>query len=248
MEEELSGVTTHRRKRTSLFRRLIYFVVMVITGGGAGVGGWAYKDHPALRAVAALFMNNGDETAPESGAIGKGLANAVTDVIAAAQSDKPGRYTVKIAEVRLDPRLFTEGRTVDIQARVLKIDAQGRQTKIWESKTFGENLAVVGRDDLTAAWPNRPFEIDWSADDQVVVEVWDRKSGLFNIKQLKMALPTPAEFPLASGPHALEVEGRGRSRQNSSLNQITFQSRPSARFAPPQRAPSELAERPIVIK
>jgi hypothetical protein len=105
---------------------------------------------------------------------------------------------------------------------------------------------VAGRDDLTATWVNRPFEIEWSPGDQIVVDVWDRKSGFFDQKQLRMALPEPGIFPLASGTHALEISDRDRSARNSDLNHIVFQTeriRTSDRAEPPQ-----LAERPIVIK
>ena len=40
-------MTTHRKPK-SLLRRLITLVVMILTGGGAGMGGWAFKDRPQV--------------------------------------------------------------------------------------------------------------------------------------------------------------------------------------------------------
>ena len=39
-----------KKKKQSLFRRLIYFVLL-ISGGGAGIGGYAFKDHPTVQAT-----------------------------------------------------------------------------------------------------------------------------------------------------------------------------------------------------
>ena len=82
----------------------------------------------------------------------------------------------------------------------------------------------MGKDDLTATFVNRPFEIDWSPGDKVVVEVWDRKGILFDRRESKMALPEPGLFPLASGTHALGVSGRSGSQLDSELNRIVLQS------------------------
>jgi len=244
-------VTAH--KKNSLFRRLIYFVVMLVTGGGAGVGGWAFKDHPRMQALLGMVMGK----AEESGADGSDLKSKLTSVVAGVLQDdprQPGLYKVRISEIQLDPKLFKTGHTVDIQARVLKIDGQGSETVVWESKTYGENLAVAGKDELTAAFVNRPFEIGWSPGDKVVVEVWDRKGILFDRRELKMALPEPGVFPLASGTHALGVSGRSGSELDSELNRIVLQSQrvgdSQARRGgdSPTDDPKQVAERPIVIK
>ncbi len=240
-------------KKNSLFRRLIYFVVMLVTGGGAGVGGWAFKDHPRIQALISMVAGKAEESASD----GTDLKSKLTSVVAGVlQEDprQPGRYKVKISEIQLDPKLFKTGHTVDIQARVLKIDDQRNETVVWESKTYGENLAVVGKDDLTAAFVNRPFEIDWAPGDKVVVEVWDRKGILFDRRDLKMSLSEPGVFPLASGTHALAVSGRSGSELDSELNRIVLQSQhigdAQARRTTNSRTedPDQVAERPIVIK
>jgi hypothetical protein len=246
MDEEHCAVATHKKKRTSLFRRLTYFVVMLATGGGAGIGGWAFKDHPRMQALLGIVLGKSGAASSEGVDLKSALATAVTTALERDDPHQTGVFKVKIAEIKLDPKLFPQGKTVDVQARVRKFDGAGQQTTVWESKSFGENLGVAGRDELTATWVNRPFEIEWSRGDQIVVEVWNRKSGLFEQKQLRMALPEPGVFPLASGIHALEISDRDRAARNSDLNHIIFQSeriRTSAREDTPQ-----LAERPIVIK
>ena len=246
-------MTARKKNSTSLCRRLIYFVVMLVTGGGAGVGGWALKDHPRIQALIGMVTGK----AEEPGADGSDLKSKLTSAVAGVLQDdprQPGLYKVKITEIQLDPKLFKMGHTVDMQARVLDVDGQGRETVVWESKTYGENLAVAGKDELTAAFVNRPFEIDWSPGDKVVVEVWDRKGILFERRELKMALPKPGVFPLASGTHALEVSGRSGSELDSELNRIVLQSQrvgdSQARRGGEPRTddPRRVAERPIVIK
>ena len=121
-------MTARKKNSNSLFRRLIYFVVMLVTGGGAGVGGWAFKDHPRMQALIGMVMGK----AEEPGADGSDLKSKLTSAVAGVLQDdprQPGLYKVKITEIQLDPKLFKTGHTVDIQARVLKIDGQGSETR-----------------------------------------------------------------------------------------------------------------------
>ena len=246
-------MTARKKNSTSHFRRLIYFVVMLVTGGGAGVGGWTFKDHPRMQALLGMVMGKAEEVGADGSDLKSKLNSAVAGVL---QDDprQPGLYKVKITEIQLDPKLFKMGHTVDMQARVLEVDGQGSETVVWESKTYGENLAVAGKDELTAAFVNRPFEIDWSPGDKVIVEVWDRKGILFERRELKMALPEPGVFPLASGTHALEVSGRSGSELDSELNRIVLHSQrvgdSQARRGGESRTddPRRVAERAIVIK
>ena len=54
---------------------------------------------------------------------------------------------------------------------------------MWDSRNFGEHLAVVGKDAITASWPNRPFQVEWSPGEVVFLEVYDRKNGFFSAPQ-----------------------------------------------------------------
>jgi hypothetical protein len=245
-DEEPSRVSTHRKKR-SLLRRAIYFVLMMVTGGGAGVGGWALKDHPRLQALIGMVLGGAQKPGAEEGELKTVLAAAVKGAIAGSDGRRPGVYQVRISELALDPKLFTQGRTVDIQVRVRKVDADGREATVWESKGFGEKLAVVGKDDLAFDWKRRPFEIDWAPGTRVIVEVWNRKGGLLDQREFKMASPEPGVFPLTSGVHALEVAGRSRATRDSDLNRIAFKSERVGELSG-EDSPRQVAERPIVIK
>ena len=198
---------------------------MVMTGGSAGISGWFFKDYPQLKALTeAVLGKSVDEFDQDEGLkIKTRLKTAVTAALT-RDSKGPGAYKVRITALELDPRQFPEGRTVDIQAEVRKIDAQGNNVLVWESKAFGENLAVVGRDDLSVDWNNRPFDIEWRQGERIVVSAWDRKSGFFNPRTFTMALPGPDEFPLASGPHVLAAASNRKATQ-SVLNRIVFDSR-----------------------
>jgi hypothetical protein len=258
-DEEPFPVTT--RKRKSLFRRFLTFVAMLITGSGAGLGGWMFKDHPRVQAFLATVLNKTGAEA-DATALENELASAVSSVIEGDQSRQPGLYKVKITEIKLDPKLFKSGRTVDLQTRVRKLDQAGREQVVWESQSYGENLSLVGKDDISAAFVNRPFEIQWSPGDRIIVEVWDRRGGHVDGKKLTMALPEPGVFPLTSGVHALEVRGRSGTRMDSDFNRIVFETQHlsesqkgrqnNARIARSQdskvRSPQDVAERPIVIK
>src|SRR5208337_516447 len=141
-------------------------------------------------------------------------------------------------------------------------DQSGHDNLVWESKTYSENLSVVGKDDISAVFLNRPFEVQWSPGDRIVVEVWDRRGGFLESKELKMALPEPGVFPLTSGVHALEVRGRSGPSLDSDSNRIVFETQhlgesPKGRQDNATisrsrdskvRAPQDVAERPIVIK
>ncbi|MDG3006753.1 hypothetical protein [Paludisphaera mucosa] len=239
--------------KSPLLRRITYFVVMIMSGGGAGIGGWLCKDHPQLQPLVSLFLGKPGEAGGEVPQIKSALKTVIAGALSASASG-PGVYKVTIDTVQLDPKAFTPGRTVDVQARVRKIDAGGSESVVWESKPFGENLAVVGRDELSAHWSNRPFEVEWRAGDRFMVEVWDRKAGLFSAQTFRMARRDVDVFPLATGEFALEPEGRVQPGTDPSRNRVVLASRrtgdSAVRPAQPPRgdAPAEVAERPLIIR
>ena len=180
----------------------------------------------------------------------------VTEVVDALKpSDnfsQPGLYQVTIAKVELDQKLFRPGHTVDIQARVRKLNAEGRDTTLWDAKAFGSRLAVVGRDELTAGWPDRPFQVEWNPGDQFVLEVYDARTGLFiQPRRFTMAKrdSSATEFPLKSGDFPLESAQNSDSPVDPRTNHVVLQSRASGRcpLGRPRRQ-TQVAERPIVIK
>lgn len=246
-----------RKKKPSLFRRLVYLLVLL--SGGSGVGGWWFKDHPVVQAVwTAVTGKPADEAAKD---VDETLKAAVAGVLKPADSfTQPGTYQVTIPQVHLDPTLFRAGHTVDIQARVLKVDSRGTDTILWESKPFGEQLAVAGKDELVGGWPNRPFHVAWQPGQQIVVEVFDRRPGLF-VEPRRFIFSTSdvqlREFPLKPGTFPLEPTQMPNPPVDPRSNQIVLQSQrvgdlpggergdERRQQAPPQTAD---ADSPIIIK
>jgi hypothetical protein len=240
-----------RKERTSLFRRLLYFVIVLIGGGGAGVGGYAFQDHPLIQSL--LSVVTGNSAAEGAGAAPDGsLVTQVVDALKPRDNfSQPGLFEVIVAKVELDQKLFKPGHTVDIQAKVLKLDAAGRAATVWDAKTFGSRLAVVGKDELTAGWPNRPFQTEWNTGDQLVLEVYDARTGLF-IQPRRFALAradrSAAEFPLKSGDFPLEPAQKSDSPVDPRTNHVVLQSQRLRDLHANEQSPTQVAERPIVIK
>ena len=166
-----------KKKPRSLLRRLAYFILL-LSGSGAGIGGWALKDHPTVKALLTLVAGDADKV--DAGDVEKSLVGDVVGLVKKGPDfTKAGIYQVTINKVELAQAMFKPGHTVDIQAKVTKRDARGQDAVIWESRPYGERLAVVGKDALTFGWPNRPFQVEWGPGEVVFLEVFDRKNGLF---------------------------------------------------------------------
>jgi len=237
------------RQKPSLFKRLTYLLLLA-TGGGAGVGGYALKDHPTVQAIWTLVM--GKPAGDDSTALDGSLVSDALDALKPKPRDdfrRPGIYQVAIKKVELDRALFKAGHTVDIQARVHKLDSRGRDTTLWDSTPYGERLAVVGKDELSAGWPNRPFQVDWKPGEQLLLEVSDRKTGLFaEPKRFTLASSDSAagEFPLKTGDFPLEPAQRPEPPVDPRITHVVLQSERAGDSG--QQSPTEIAERPIVIK
>jgi hypothetical protein len=245
-----------------MFRRLVY-ALMVLTGGG-GIGGFVFKDHPMVQAVWTFVTGNppANSTDPDRAA---SLTNAVVALLQPVESFRePGTYQVTIRQVHLDPNLFAAGHTVDIQAKVLKRDDQGRVSTLWETEPYGERLAVAGKDELIADWDHRPFQVDWSPGDRLTVEVYDRRAGLFAGTKRFFLAPAdsgPREFPLKPGTFPLEAEVRKPDPrvdprnlnivlESRRVGGIPAQDRPGGRSAAStaSQARSRADDDPIIIK
>ncbi len=141
---------------------------------------------------------------------------------------------------------------------MLKSDGQGRSATVWDTVPFGERLAVAGKDELIAEWDHRPFQVEWSPGDQLSVEVYDRRAGLFAQPKRFLLAPSdtePREFPLKPGTYPLEPEAQKADPRVDPRNvSIVLQSRRvgDLRSQDRVRAPSETAspadDQPIVIK
>ena len=216
---------TRKKPVRSLFKRLIY-LIMVVSGGSSG---WLVKDYPSVQAILSFFAGKpvpGNLTVREEAE--KVLAGKVTDLFKPTDHfDEPGTYQVTIPKVHLDSHLFKVGHTVDIQARVVKVDSQGRPITLWETKAYGERLAVAGKDELSAGWPQRPFQVEWNPGERLVIEVYDRRTGLF-VDPKKFILScsdqVPREFPLKPGTFPLEAAQKADVAVDPRNNNIVLQS------------------------
>jgi hypothetical protein len=242
---------SRKRQKPSLLRRLFYLLVLCC-GGGAGVGGWALKDHPRAQALWTLVTG---KPVDDAGAGTPSLDGSLVREVAGALEPRtdfrtPGVYQVTIRKVELDPALFRRGHTADIQVKVHARDAYGRDATLWESRTFGERLAVVGKDELSAGWPNRPFPIEWKPGRQVILEVYDRKSGGLFIHSTSFTLavtdPAVGEFPLKTGDFALQPVEKVDAALDPGKNHVVLRSQRQADSA--QQESEQVATRPIVIK
>jgi hypothetical protein len=237
------------RKKPSLLKRLLYLTVLV-SGGGAGLGGWAVKDHPRAQALWTLVTGKpADDAGVE---LDGSLVSEVVDALKPRDEFRqPGTYQVTIAKVELDQKLFKPGHTVDIQARVKKLEPGGRDETLWDAKAFGERLAVVGKDELIAGWPHRPFQIEWNPGDQLVLEVFDARTGLFAQPRrftLAQADSSGSEFPLRSGDYPLEPFQRPDPPVDPRKNHVVLESQRVGAGPSEDHSLPQVAERPIVIK
>ena len=133
-------------------------------------------------------------------------------------------------------------------------DGRGQDSVVWDSRNYGERLAVVGKDALTAGWPNRPFQVEWSPGEVVFLEVYDRKNGLlcrtqavypvlherrgrFSAQDRRFSRSSPSEGPIR--------------RSIRALNHIVLNSQLVGDLKSTPKSPAQVAadsDRPIVIK
>lgn len=192
-----------RGKRRS-FRGLVRYLIILITGGSAGFGGWHFRDHPTIAHL--LGVTNPDATPRD--VVRQVIKTQIAKVTENVAFRKPGRFEVKVAKVVVDDGNFAQGHTLDLQARVLRVEKDDDPTLLWSSKQFGDRLAVVGRDELGAGWPLRPFVVDWRPGDIYIVEVWNFR-GLRPRKLFEVVCDDRDAFPLRSG-RVVPVPAKGR--------------------------------------
>lgn len=138
--------------------------------------------------------------------------------------DQSGLYKVKVMKVALDPQEFRDGEKIDIQVVVKRVDGEGKERTVWESKQYGDRLATVGKDELTAKWDDRPFECAWKEGDKFIVEVWDR-TGISSTKVAEWTSdPKGREFPLKTQRTLSPFKGgKTVESRKGATNQIVFE-------------------------
>ena len=241
-----------KKPKRSLFKRLFYYLLFLASG--SGIGGWALKDHPAVQALVAAVTGNANKDNPSD--VEKALVGDVVDLLKKGPDfTQPGVYQVTINKVELAQALFRPGHTVDIQAKVTRRDASGQDAVVWDSRNFGERLAVVGKDSLSAGWPNRPFQLDWSPGQVVFLEVYDRKNPFFAApKRFTLSSSNgAADFPLKTGDFQLDSHQRIDPPLDPRLTHVVLNSMlvGDVKNVSRESAPAQVADdsdRPIVIK
>jgi hypothetical protein len=242
------------RKKTkrSRIKRLFYYLVLLASG--SGIGGWALKDHPAVQALVTLVTGDASKNNPSD--VEKALVSDVAGLLNKGPDfTQPGVYQVTINKVELAQALFKPGHTVDIQAKVTRRDASGQEAMVWDSRNFGERLAVVGKDSLTAGWPNRPFHVEWNPGQVVFLEIYDRKNGFFAApKRFTLSSSNGgADFPLKTGDFQLDCHQKADASLDPRLTHVVLNSQlvGDVKTAPASQTPAQVAgatDRPIVIK
>ena len=96
-----------------------------------------------------------------------------------------------------------------------------------------------GRTALTAGWPNRPFQVEWSPGEVVFLEVYDRKNGLFSAPK-RFTLSSAdgaADFPLKTGDFRSSPSKRPTRRSIPGSTHIVLNSQLVGELEEPAESP-----------
>ena len=191
------GACSAERKRS----RRSSAAVLLPRGAGQrrGIGGWAFKDHPAVKAILTLVAGDASKNNPSD--VEKSLSDDVAGLLKKGPDFTPaGCLSSHHQQGRAGPGALQAGHTVDIQAKVTKRDAAGQDAVVWDSRNYGERLAVGGKGLAHRGWPNRPFQVDWSPGEVLFLEVYDRKNAFFAApKRFTLSSRTARRFSAQDG-------------------------------------------------
>ena len=126
-------------------------------------------------------------------------------------------------------------------------DGRGQDTVVWDSRNYGERLAVVGKDALTAGWPNRPFQVEWSPGEVVFLEVYDRKNRALRRAQAVHPVVHQRRRPIfRSRPAIFTLEPQQQARSAARSPAQSHRAQQPARRRPEEprpQDPSRVADR-----
>ena len=243
-----------RRKPRSLLRRLVYFVVMLVTGGGAGdrrlgLQGPSPCAGPLQHGAGQDpgRERRGRRSSERRAGVGR-LGRAQTGQSPASRASTRSRSR-RSSSTRGSSR---QGRTVDIQARVRKVDVRDEKTHDLGEQALRREprRRRQGRSRPPLASTARSRSTGRPAT-RSIVEVWDRKGGLDRAQGVQDGLSRARRLPAGLGdPRPGGHRAAGESSTDSDRNRIVFQSE-RVRDLPIRgvlAAQREVAERPIVIK
>jgi hypothetical protein len=225
-----------------LERKAKALILLVLTGG-VGVGGYTYRDHPIVRQLLGKAKEeaeaNGIDVAKVEDAAKDALKVVAADLGKKAEDglgalekaaadkvniDRPGRFEVAVAAVRVDPEEFRAGRSAELDVRVIRHPAKGDDSVAWEAKATAR-----ASDDtdglLELSWAKHPFRVDWAPGDEYTIEVRDRKLlGLSEPTWFTLDLDADGGFPLRSHTYHLARRADGKATRDPSANAIILKS------------------------
>ena len=164
-----------RKERTSLFRRLFYFVIVLdqrrrgrglrVTGSSrrpvavelvTGKPRWSRAPRPTAR----WSRTSSTPSSPAIRSASQGCTRWPSPRLSSTRNCS-NRGIPSISRPGCASSARRPGRDA-LGCQVVRI-AAGRG----------------GKDELTAGWPDRPFQVEWNPGDQFVLEVYDARMGLF---------------------------------------------------------------------
>lgn len=203
-------------------KRIFQYIVVILTGGGAGAGGWHFRDTFIGKAVVRYEQNT-----PEEDRITTKLKERIEKVIDGDPFTKEGVFEVRLDEIAIDKDVMKPAHAESIRIYVVKQSKDGNKKTVWDSKTAGKVVAHIGEDAITTGWKESPFEVEWSPGDEITLQVWEyrglRPTHLFTMPAPGRKGDKPS-FPLTSGPHPIDLVSRTTSG-DPKINEVTFRSK-----------------------
>jgi hypothetical protein len=197
---------------------LVAWLIMLLTGSGAGAGFWQFRDEVVgvLRAFGVPI-----DTAARLPIL-QAIAENGDAILKRVDYRSPGRFEVTVQEVELPASAFPGGSTLDLELRVLRYDERGRETLVWDTGSLGRRSVVVASGAVVASWANYPFRLNWSPGDKIAFEVWNRR-GLKPSKLYVLPLRDDSTFPFATGSLSLARWTRGGMGEPDPVASVAFE-------------------------
>ncbi|GIW86799.1 MAG: hypothetical protein KatS3mg108_1123 [Isosphaeraceae bacterium] len=241
---------TEKKSRNSK-KGLIAWIMMLLTGSGAGAGLWQYREHllPVLRALGLPV-----DTATRLPILST-ISEKSDSLIRRTNYESPGRFEVVVRSVELPSTLFPAGSTLELDLRVLRYDRHGQETIVWDTFALPRRSVTIASSPATASWAEHPFRVNWSPGDRFAFEVWNRR-GLRPSKLYVLPVRDAGSFPFQTGSWPLARWSRSGIGPPDPVASVTFETKRLALEPDPPRLarqrPARRADRgdddPIIIR